>query len=58
MKVQAGQAATATALRSLADRIEGLPLGDAAEVMNWLAPHIGRLRDEAERIFGAQPSRT
>jgi hypothetical protein len=36
-KIQTGQAATETALRGLADRIERLPLSDA-EVMNWLAP--------------------
>jgi hypothetical protein len=46
----------ADALRSLADGIERLPLGDAAEVMNWLAPHIDQLRREAERIFRAPPS--
>lgn len=56
-KLEAGQGKTATALRTLADRIERLPLSDAADVMNWLAPHLGRLRDEAERILGAQPSR-
>jgi hypothetical protein len=55
-KIQSGQAATA--LRVLGDRIERLPLSDAAEVMNWLAPHIEQLRREAERILGVQPSRS
>ena len=32
-KLQAGQAATATALRALADRIEALPLTEAGEVL-------------------------
>jgi rubrerythrin len=57
-KIRAGQAATATALRGLANHIESLPLSDAAEVMDWLAPHIDQLRREAERIFRAQPSRS
>jgi hypothetical protein len=57
-KIERGQVATATALRVLAAEIERLPLGDAAEVLNWLAPHLDRLRQEAERILGAQPSRT
>ena len=48
-KIEAGQAATATALRPLADQ----PLSDAAR----LAP-LDRLRREAESILGAQPSRT
>jgi hypothetical protein len=48
-KIEAGQPATADALRTLADRIESLPLGDAAEVMNWLAPHLER---PARRLSG------
>lgn len=54
-KIEAGQAATATALRTLADQIEALPLSDAAEVLTWLGPHLDRLEREAERILGAQP---
>ena len=54
-KIEAGQAATATALRTLADQIERLPVRDAAEVLNWLAPHLDRLEREAERILGVQP---
>jgi hypothetical protein len=47
-RLQAGQAATATALGSLADRVERLALSDAAEVLAW----------QAERILGAQLART
>jgi len=42
-KLQAGQAATATALRALADRIEALPLTEAGEVLLWIGPHRERL---------------
>ena len=54
-KIAAGQAATVNALRFLADQIERLPVRDAAEVLNWLAPHVDRLEREAERILHVQP---
>ena len=57
-KIEAGQAATATALRTLADRIERLPVSEAAEVLMWVAPYVDGLRREAEGILWAQPSRT
>ena len=37
-KIEAGQAATATALRTLADQIEALPLTSASEVLAWIRP--------------------
>jgi hypothetical protein len=57
-KLEAGQAATATTLRTLADRIGRLPLSDAAEVLIWIAPHLERLGTEAERILRVQPARS
>ena len=54
-KIKAGQAATATALRTLADRIEALPLTSAGEVLAWISPYTESLHREAERILGAQP---
>ena len=42
---------SATSVRSLT-RLERLPLRDAGEVLAWIAPHLERLRGEADRIFG------
>ncbi len=53
-KIEAGQVATATALRTLADQIEHLPLRDAAEGAQLGRAALDRLRREVERILGAQ----
>ena len=47
-KIEAGQGATATPLRTLAGQIERLPLSNAAEVLNWISPHLERLQRAAE----------
>jgi hypothetical protein len=49
--LEAGRAATTQALRSLADRLDRLPLDEAAEVLAGLGPLVDRLRREAEAIF-------
>lgn len=41
----------AASLRQLADRLEGLPLEDAAEALVWLQDGLEHLRREAERIL-------
>lgn len=38
-----------TGLRQLADRLEALPIEDAAEALVWLQDGIERVRREAER---------
>jgi hypothetical protein len=47
-KLEAGQAATATALRTLADRIDALPLSDAGGALLWIGPHVETLHRQAE----------
>ena len=54
-KIEAGQRATAMALRTLADRIEALPVMNAPEVLARISPYTESLHREAERILGAQP---
>ena len=54
--LEAGRSATAQALRSLADRIDRLPLDDAAEMLAGFGPLVDRLRREAEAFFGGAAS--
>jgi len=51
VKLEAGRAATARALRSLADQIEALPLDDAAEVLAWLQGSLQQLQRDAAKIM-------
>ena len=55
--LEAGRSATTQALRSLADRLDRMPLDDAVEVLAGLGPLVERLRREAEAIFGRREKR-
>jgi hypothetical protein len=50
-KLESGRKAAAESLRQLADRLETLPLDDAAEALVWVQDALTTLQREAARIF-------
>jgi hypothetical protein len=56
-RLEAGRTAIASRLRFLADKIEALPLEDAAEALSWVGDHLERLLREADSILRDQAGR-
>ena len=52
--LEAGRHAAAGWLRSLADRVDRLPVDDAAQAVSWLGDRLAELQREAERFFSGR----